>query len=101
MATKLSASVGKGGKNKPEDTKVVQELLNDFTKKGGFKRLDVDGLIGPKTIGAIKSFQQNVVGMKRGDGRVDPGGETMAALVKGPKTLEADGKKEEKQQQKK
>lgn len=100
MAKKISASVGKGGKNKPEDTKVVQELLNAFTKKGGFKRLDVDGLIGPKTIAAIKSMQESVVGMKRGDGRVDPGGETMAALTKGPKKLEAEAKKEEKQQQK-
>lgn len=100
MAKKISGSVGKGGKNKPEDTKIVQELLNGFAKKGGFKRLDVDGLIGPKTIAAIKAFQQNVVEMKRGDGRVDPGGQTLGALAKGPKKLEAEAKKEEKQQKK-
>lgn len=99
MAKKISGSVGKGGKNKPEDTKVVQELLNGFTKSCGFKKLDVDGLIGPKTNAAIKTFQEKAVGMAKADSRVDPGGKSLATLNLGPKKAEAQAKKEEKAQQ--
>jgi len=45
MAKKISGSVGKGGKNRPEDVQLVQELLNGFTKMAGFKKLDEDGLV--------------------------------------------------------
>ena len=96
MAKKISGSVGKGGKNKPEDTEIVQELLNGFSKKCGFKKLDVDGLVGSKTNSAIQAFQKSVVGMGRPDSRVDPGGNSFSMLVKGPKKAEAEAKKEEK-----
>lgn len=95
MAKKISASVGKNGKNKPEDVQVVQELLNDFTKMCGFKKLDVDGQVGPKTISAIAEFQKSAVGMSKPDSRVDPGGPSFTTLSKGPKKAEAEAKKAE------
>lgn len=76
-STKLTASVGKNGKNKPEDVVAVQQLLND---SGGAK-LDVDGRVGPKTIRAIGVFQKQKGGPV--DGRVDPGGKTWQALNAG------------------
>ena len=100
MAKKISASVGKGGKNKPADTQAVQELLNAFAKKCGFKQLDVDGKVGPKTNAAISSFQKKVVGMSKADGRVDAKGRSMSALAMGPKKAEAEAKKAEKQGEK-
>ena len=101
MAKKISSSVGKGGKNKPEDTKVVQELLNDFAKMCGFKKLDVDGLVGPKTITAIVEFQKVAVGMAKPDSRIDSSGPSFSTLSKGPKKAEAEIKKAEDSEKKK
>ena len=95
MAKKISSSVGKGGKNKPEDIKIVQELLNDFTKMCGFKKLDEDGLIGPKTLSAIAEFQKTAVGMSKPDSRIDTNGDSFATLSKGPKKAEAELMKSE------
>ncbi|MGL4512209.1 MAG: peptidoglycan-binding domain-containing protein [Lacipirellulaceae bacterium] len=100
MAAKISASVGKGGKNKPEDVQAVQEMLNDFTKLGGFKKLDVDGQIGPKTLSAIAAFQTEVVGMPKADSRIDPGGESVKVLSAGASRAAAEQKKAEKAEQK-
>jgi len=92
MAFTLTASVGQGGKNtKPADNAWVQMSLNKFIVPGclgKLKPLTPDGIIGPKTIAAIKTFQRGIVGFRNPDGRVDPGGATLAALdgpVKWPK----------------
>ncbi len=77
-STTLSASVGKGGKNKKADVLLVQELLN---KKGA--SLTVDGDCGPKSISAIEKFQKEVVGMANPDGKIDPGGKTWDKLSSG------------------
>lgn len=98
MAKRISSSVGKSGKNKPEDTQIVQELLNDFAKTCGFKKLDVDGLIGPKTLAAVAAFQKKAVGMARPDSRIDPGGKSFEVLAKGAKKAEAEAKKAERAQ---
>lgn len=79
----ISASVGKGGTNKLEDVKVVQELLN---QKG--HNLTVDGLCGRGTIGAIEAFQQSAFGWK--DGRIDPGGKSWGTLTAGGNTASND-----------
>jgi len=73
IPTSISGSVGRGGKNAAPDARAVQNLLN---KQGA--SLAVDGLVGPKTIGAITSFQQKSGGAA--DGRVDVDGKTWAAL---------------------
>ena len=79
-AATITASVGVGGKNRAADVRVVQELLNNVpTASGGpAPLLAVDGLIGPKTTAAIRRFQKAQFGWL--DGRVDPGGPTIARL---------------------
>ena len=81
MARSISQSVGRGGINRADDVKVVQELINNNLKKlPSLRPLDVDGDIGPLTIAAIEEFQRRVVGMAKPDGRVDPKGQTLALL---------------------
>jgi hypothetical protein len=77
----ISASVGVGGRNLAPDVRTVQELLNGVpTPSGGpVPLLAVDGLIGPKTVGAIQRFQRTQLGWA--DGRVDPGGPTIIRLT--------------------
>ncbi|WP_338663163.1 peptidoglycan-binding domain-containing protein [Pararoseomonas sp. SCSIO 73927] len=75
-----SASVGQGGINRPADVRLVQWLLNAWLRPRGDTVLKLDGLIGPRTIGAIRAFQQTRSGAV--DGRVDPGGPSMCALVR-------------------
>ena len=77
----LSGSVGKGGSNGPGDVRLVQHLLNDNRGKAGLTLLVVDGLVGPKTTGAIELFQRSN-GLTV-DGRVDVHGGTIKALVNG------------------
>lgn len=78
----LSASVGKAGTNEPDDVFTVQMLLNhvDAGSGGPNPRLQVDGLVGPKTIVAIKGFQQGQLGFQ--DGLVEPGKATFTALLR-------------------
>lgn len=75
-SAKISASVGKGGKNIKADVKTVQTLLNKNKAN-----LVVDGSCGPKTINAIANFQKTVVKLPSPDGRVDVNGKTWKALV--------------------
>jgi peptidoglycan hydrolase-like protein with peptidoglycan-binding domain len=77
-STLLVSSVGQSGSNKMTDVRVVQRLLNDWLVKTGQTQLKVDGLAGPKTIGAITSFQK--ASGATTDGRVDVGGKTINAL---------------------
>ena len=72
----ISASVGNKGKNTSEDTKVVQSLLNNIGAK-----LNVDGECGKATILAIRTFQSDVLGFSKSDGRVDPDGYTLKGLL--------------------
>jgi hypothetical protein len=72
----ISGSVGKGGKNAPEDVQAVQIALNKKNKAG----LKVDGKSGPATIAVIMEFQKQI-GMHTPDGRVDPGRGTARALA--------------------
>ncbi len=64
----LSGSVGEEGQNRKADVRLVQ----------GWLGTDVDGFVGPKTIGAIRDAQS--AWMSRPDGRVDPGGRTEREL---------------------
>jgi ABC-type multidrug transport system fused ATPase/permease subunit len=75
----LVASVGQGGVNRPDDVKVVQSLLGDLQVAADAVPLNVDGLIGPRTIAAILEFQQQNPNLVH-DGRIDPGGATFTRL---------------------
>ena len=81
-------SVGEEGVNQMADIRKVQDLLNLARQRlitagirfEKFKRLQEDGVIGSKTIGAIKIFQRDIVGFPNPDGRIDPGGRTLQVL---------------------
>jgi hypothetical protein len=57
----------------------VQRLLSDLQIAAGHVSLDVDGLVGPKTIAAISEFQQQNPGLPV-DGRIDPTGPSFTRL---------------------
>lgn len=61
----LSGSVGEGGDNKPEDVRIVQELL----KEKGYD-IAVDGSMGPQTMRTIREFQMNA--FRSADGLIEP-----------------------------
>lgn len=72
-------SVGSGGFNQLDDVMAVQRQINCQMNPPRVW-LDVDGKAGKKTASAIRDFQRSVLGFKSPDGRVDPGGKTLAAL---------------------
>lgn len=76
---KISASVGKGGKNKPDDVKKIQLKLNEHKSAGKYQALKPDGKFGKKTQAAIETFQLKVLAGKK-DGIVNPGKSTLGGL---------------------
>ncbi|HEY7771784.1 MAG TPA: peptidoglycan-binding protein, partial [Marinagarivorans sp.] len=80
MPKGIMRSVGVKASNELGDVKLIQIYLN-LNRQKNQKRLAEDGLIGKKTIDAIKHFQVNSVGMKNADGRVDPNGKTFSYLT--------------------
>jgi hypothetical protein len=76
----ISQSVGKDGVNATDDVFMVQMLLNQVSAEAGgpVATLEVDGLVGPKTISAISRFQQRHLGFQ--DGLVEPGRNTIKRL---------------------
>jgi hypothetical protein len=77
----IVASVGRGGLNRTDDVRLVQELLNRYLQSPQ-RPLVVDGVMSPRTIAAIEAFQRRVVNMHRPEGRIDPSDCTMAALAR-------------------
>ena len=57
----------------------MQRLLNDVRVRGGLPKLVVDGLVGPKTIGAIDLYQRSKGFVT--DGRADVSGKTIKGLM--------------------
>lgn len=81
---KITNSVGPKSKG-PQfktDVKNIQALINNLIRLKiiNYKTLQEDGLIGKKTIDAIKLVQKNVVKMQKPDGVVDPRGRTLYVL---------------------
>ncbi|OAI24591.1 hypothetical protein A1351_17695 [Methylosinus sp. R-45379] len=76
----IGGSVGRGGRNLPEDARTIQSALNGVCPADGgpILKLDVDGIVGPITIAAIEKYQKRQLGWS--DGRVDPDGPTIHAL---------------------
>ena len=73
--------VGVGGANRPDDVKTVQATLNQIHYLWGGtadQQLAVDGLVGPKTIKAIKRFQKR--NFAWADGLVEPGKDTIQKM---------------------
>ncbi|MGM8224968.1 hypothetical protein ACSV5M_00200 [Cellvibrio sp. ARAG 10.3] len=62
--------------------KIIQAAIN-LSQSSSFalkEKLIVDGAIGKKTISAIEHYQSLIINMKKPDGRVDPGGNTIRTL---------------------
>jgi hypothetical protein len=76
----ITGPVGIGGFNRPDDVKNIQRALNHLIPDvgGAVPFLDDDGLVGPKTCGAIQRFQRVNFGWE--DGRVDPGQKTITRM---------------------
>lgn len=81
MAVTISGSVGQGGVNRNSDVLTIQKALNQIAPNQGGPdpKLKEDGLVGPKTIGAILKFQRANTGLVA-DGRIDANGPTLARL---------------------
>ena len=79
--TKIVRSVGRGGVNLYSDVITIQKLLNQQRLPGVTGQLKYDGDAGKETITRIEIFQKNIVKMPKPDGRIDPGGKTMAKLT--------------------
>ena len=71
----ISASVGRGGTNRPGDVIAVQRALNRLGLNAG----NEDAQIGKITIGAIERFQQKF--MRKPDGLVEVGKRTEQQLL--------------------
>lgn len=80
---RIDAPVGRGGDNRFKDVATVQTLLFDCRHLlEGLHPIDATGTADDATIGGIDEFQRRVLGWSRPDGRVDPGGRTLAELVR-------------------
>jgi peptidoglycan hydrolase-like protein with peptidoglycan-binding domain len=73
--TLIRHSVGKDAHNAPRDVAAVQRAL----AAQGFAVGRIDGIVGPKTLGAIHAFQRTF--MRGADGVIQPGGPTEAQLL--------------------
>lgn len=76
----ILASVGRGGLNRSEDVRLVQELLNRYIRPSQ-PALVVNGVVDSRLLAAIEAFQRRVVQMHRPDGCVEPGSQTFTALA--------------------
>jgi penicillin-insensitive murein endopeptidase len=84
VASSISASVGRRGKNLENDVRAVQTLLN-----AAGANIKVDGDCGRSTIGAIEDYQRNW--MPHPDGLVDVGGSTWKKLTEKKLKIKREG----------
>ena len=75
QAITIAAPVGRGGKNLRRDVAAVCARLLALGFSPGSKLTELDA--------AIERYQREVVGLRRPDGRIDPGGRTLTALAQG------------------
>ena len=75
-ATEISASVGRGGVNRPADVLLVQQVL---IARGQTNLKSASGVCDADTVAAIIAFQAAF--MRTPDGRIDPGGTTWKNLA--------------------
>jgi hypothetical protein len=84
MSRTITAPVGNGSPNRPDDVRNIQQLINNVPEQEGGLREDrklvVDGLCGPNTKDAIAKFQVKHFGWSGADGKVEPGKQTLAKL---------------------
>jgi hypothetical protein len=82
-------SVGSGGKNDSSDVKIIQRLLSKLTTTdGGSPSITIDGVNGPGTISAIKTFQRANELNESGLFRPDKGSVILLYIKSGIATME-------------
>ena len=74
-ATEISASVGEGGQNLPQDVQLVYTLFNKILSRP----LAVSDQVSEELLQAIKDLQKTF--LSHPDGRIDPGGSTWKRLT--------------------
>src|ERR1700752_4489998 len=74
----IEQSVGRGGVNNRNDTLIVQCSLNVWRSRNQIPWIEIDGIVGPETTGAISHFQSRYA--LGHDCRVDPGGPIITKL---------------------
>jgi hypothetical protein len=75
----IKESVGKGGKNQPQDVKVVKQLLNKFGQLCGYPKLnETNEFAGTSTQAAIEAFQKAL--KLKPNKLVEPGDDTFKKL---------------------
>ncbi|MCQ3830093.1 hypothetical protein HXX02_11595 [Microbulbifer elongatus] len=85
----IKGSVGLRGTNSRSDVAFVQDLLALLSEQDlRMPEIAVDGICGPKTIGAIAKFQALYVKLKLPDSRIDPNGRSEKILI--AKAIEID-----------
>ncbi len=78
---RIHASVGRGGRNLPNDVTTIQNLLNNHIRAlTPLRALIVNGRCTPDTESMIEAFQSRILGHLSPDARIDPNGGTLAAL---------------------
>lgn len=73
-------SVGEGGRNKPADVAIVQDLFN--RQRPVIGPFALDGISTPALAAAVRTYQTDVMKSVAADGRIDAGGGTIAKLLK-------------------
>lgn len=78
----VGAGAGQLGGNRRDEVIKIQEALNQVpaAEGGATPSLDVDGICGPLTTGAIRRFQQVQFPGWPADARIDPGQKTLRRL---------------------
>jgi hypothetical protein len=87
----IAASVGLNGVNGYADVVTIQDALNRVPARqgGAVPPLVIDGLCGPKTRGAIQTFQLQHFGWKGADSLIEPFKQTIAKIneILGPEPM--------------
>ena len=80
---RVKARVGAGGRNAPDDVRLVQEALTRHSRwLGRVPAPQLTGIWDRPTANALAAFQREGAALKKPDGIVDPGSYTMTALEK-------------------
>ncbi|WP_434556351.1 hypothetical protein, partial [Sessilibacter corallicola] len=70
MKLKISGSVGRKGKNSPNDVKLIKALLNIYNRHLGTKTPKIDEKPSEDLTTNIENFQKAIVKMNKPDGQV-------------------------------
>jgi len=78
----ISAAVGQGGLNKPDDVFKIQYALDTVAPidGGADPRIKIDGKFGPPIQKAIRDFQVKQFTLSGATGKIEPGSETLKRL---------------------